>query len=261
MICFFNGQNKSFYVAEYGHSVLSEDKNIGTRIRETYLLHIVVSDTCRFSDFDAIAGQAFLIGKNLPHDFCVKAGYEHFWFSFDGERLPQLFSVFGISENKHMIFQISEFARVKEILYQSFDKTAQSKSECDAKSALLSVLPYLCTDASQNFSDIARAKLFLERNFQHRITMQQTANYVNLSEKHFCRKFKKAYAMPPQKYLLSVRMKRARKLLQESDLSVKAISESVGYLSQQTFSQVYKSYFGIPPKYTKYIDIKQTRNS
>lgn len=53
--------------------------------------------------------------------------------------------------------------------------------------------------------------------------------------------------MPPQKYLLKVRMERARELLLTGDMTVAETADSVGYTSPLTFSQMYKKYYGISP--------------
>lgn len=257
MICYFCGEDKDFFLTEYGHSIVNDERIIPPRVRDTYLLHVVLSGVCRFSEFDATAGQAFLISENKLHDFSVGPGYEHFWFAFGGERVSYLLSLFGLSEKNHVLLNGTDHARVREILYRSFEKASQNGDENEAKSVLLAVLPYFkSTKNSEKFSDSERAKLFIERNFGHRITMRQTADFVCLSEKHFCRKFKMQYGIPPQKYLLSVRMKHARELLRNTDLSVCAVAESVGYCSPQTFSQIYKEYYGFSP--TKHEDAPET---
>lgn len=59
MICYFCGEDKDFFLTEYGHSIVNDERIIPPRVRDTYLLHIVLSGVCRFSEFDATAGQAF----------------------------------------------------------------------------------------------------------------------------------------------------------------------------------------------------------
>ena len=248
MIHFFDSASDAFYINEFGHSALCETHRVGPRVRSTYLLHIVISDVCRFSEFDVKSGEAFLISKDKKHDFTVNSGYEHFWFGFGGEKVPQLFSVFGIAENRHVHFYISDFPRIKELLYTSFERLSKEKSHADVSGTLFSVLPYLHENESmRTYSDVMRAKLFLERNYRHEITMLDAARHVSLSEKHLCRKFKSAFGMPPQKYLLKVRMERARELLLTGDMTVAETADSVGYTSPLTFSQMYKKYYGISP--------------
>ena len=52
-------------------------------------------------------------------------------------------------------------------------------------------------------------------------------------------------------------MKHARELLRNTDLSVCAVAESVGYRSPQTFSQIYKEYYGFSP--TRHADVPDTK--
>lgn len=248
MIHFFDGEDDGFYITEYGHSVVDGIRVVGPRVRNCYLLHIVISDVCRFSEFDVMGGEAFLISKDKKHDFTVNDGYEHFWFCFDGTGISRLLSVFGISDNRHIHFYISDFGRVKDILYTTFAELHRTKSEVAAKSALLSVLPYMREKDGVGRTDVMRARLFIERNYRHKISMCDVAKHIAISEKHLCRKFKKEFGMPPQKYLVKVRMERANELLRSGEMTVGEVADSVGYDSPLTFSQMYKRHFGISPR-------------
>ena len=248
MIHFFEGENDGFYITEYGHSVVEKTRVIGPRVRNGYLLHIVISDVCRFSEFDVTGGEALLIAKNKKHDFTVNARYEHFWFCFDGDNVTKLLSVFDIADNRHIHFYISDFERVKDILFTTFAELHKTKSEVAAKSALLSVLPYMREKDGVGRTDVMRAKLFIERNYRHKISMCDVAKHIAISEKHLCRKFKREFGIPPQKYLINVRMERANELLRSGEMTVGEVADSVGYDSPLTFSQMYKRHFGIPPR-------------
>ena len=91
------------------------------------------------------------------------------------------------------------------------------------------------------------AKKFIDNNYQHHISICQVAENVNLSEKYLCKLFKKALFVSPQQYLIETRMKMARKLLENTDISIKAVAENVGFPSQFAFSTAFKKYYKIPP--------------
>ena len=77
--------------------------------------------------------------------------------------------------------------------------------------------------------------------------MTHLASLVHLSEKHFCKKFKKAYGIPPRHYLSRLRMHRAAELLSSTDMKVREVAASVGYPSQLNFSDAFLSHFGRRP--------------
>ena len=67
-----------------------------------------------------------------------------------------------------------------------------------------------CTDA-------AMAKTFIDNNYQRKISMEDTASFVCLSEKYMCTRFKQTYGIPPKQYLQDIRMKKAMSLLVNTD--------------------------------------------
>ena len=78
----FNKDNSYFYLTEFGYNYLIKHRNEPPRIRNDYLLHIVIKDTLHFSAFDVPEGKALLICKGQKHHFNVSPGYEHYWFGF-----------------------------------------------------------------------------------------------------------------------------------------------------------------------------------
>ena len=55
----------------------------------------------------------------------------------------------------------------------------------------------------------------------------------------------------PINYLIRIRLSKAKELLESSKLSVKEISEAVGYKDPYYFSKLYKKYYGKSPSKTR----------
>lgn len=242
------------FVTEFGHSRIFSEKTVGPWTRSVYILHFVVNGNCRFSGFDANAGQAFLISKGKLHSFTVDDGYEHYWVAFDGELCKGLFNLADLPIDKHCLLEMIDSRYVAELLQDAFDRAASLSRDAGAKlalSALLSMIPLLMKAKSVvqkgQTSYAEEAALFMRSNLHRDITMVQVANMVNISEKHLCRLFIKRFGMPPQQYLRKLRMEQARQLLTHTSLPVKSISNSVGYKSQSSFSASFCDYFGVSP--------------
>jgi len=235
---------------EFAYSKPEKHREVGPYVRNTYLMHIVTKGVCRFCDFDAYEGEAFIISKNKLHSFVVEPEYEHYWFSFDVNGITDEFSDSGILSDEHMLFEISDFEYLKAMLENGM-KYADSSLRV-AHSVFKSVLPLLKAKNNsvrkkekEELSFIA--KKFIDNNYQDNITMEIVAGYVCVSEKYLCRKFKTRFGIPPQQYLLSVRMKQAKRLIKDTELKIKEISSSVGYKSQLTFSYAFKNFTGMSP--------------
>jgi AraC-like DNA-binding protein len=249
MICYFDGMDENLYVTELGHSKPSKPRTIEPRIREEYLLHIVINGCCKFCEFDVPSESALLISRNVKHSFSADVGFEHYWIGFGGKLASKLLIDHGLSADKHAHLQFSSFPFVHDLLELAHKRCCETANEQIALSTLNACMGLL-SDKQMQISkpnDIERAIRFMENNYHRKITMEQISEYVNLSEKHLCRKFTQNMGIPPQKYLLRIRMEAARQFLLNSDLKVKEIAYSVGYDSPLSLSAMYKQFYGISP--------------
>jgi AraC family transcriptional regulator len=64
---------------------------------------------------------------------------------------------------------------------------------------------------------------------------------------HFCRVFKKATGISPHQYVMKARLDKAQLMLVQTDLTLAAISDAMGFTSQSHFSRAFRSYAGISP--------------
>ncbi|KIL40521.1 hypothetical protein SD70_13250 [Gordoniibacillus kamchatkensis] len=88
---------------------------------------------------------------------------------------------------------------------------------------------------------------YIQANFDKDISLGGIADKLNMDPSYVSRLFKHEISMNFMEYLISLRLERAKKLLLESSLSVKAIGESVGYANQQSFNRIFKKYEGLTP--------------
>ena len=251
-IHFYQEKNKDINIREFAYSYSDRTKTVGPYVRDTYLLHIVISEVCHFCDFDAPEGSAFIIAKDSLHSFCIDKGYSHYWFSMEGEGLEKEFKKYGLSLKKHTLYEIKNFEYVKDILNVAMN---YADNDIDvAYSAFRCVLSMIQPKQENNkhrddeFYIAITAKRFMDNNYQHGINMEDVAKFIRISEKYLYRKFKECFHISPQQYLLSVRIERAKILLENTDFKIKEISASVGYKSQLTFTNAFKNKMGVCPE-------------
>ncbi len=92
-----------------------------------------------------------------------------------------------------------------------------------------------------------KIKRFLERNSFKKTTLNDAAGAVFLSPKYLSRYFKDQTGQTFSGYKLDLKMKKAKKLLSGSGLTVDSISRSLGYSNVESFSRIFSKREGMPP--------------
>ena len=78
-------------------------------------------------------------------------------------------------------------------------------------------------------------------------TLKSAADYVGLNEKYFSTKFTKETGMTFSTYLTSVRLEKAKRLMESTDLRMYEISDRVGYHNVEHFNRMFKKAYGTSP--------------
>jgi DNA-binding response OmpR family regulator len=79
------------------------------------------------------------------------------------------------------------------------------------------------------------------------LSIHDISQRLNLSVSTFERIVKKAYKMPPNRYILNRRLEKANLLLSSTDLPIKEISMTMGFNSVSYFTKCYKALYGFSP--------------
>jgi transcriptional regulator GlxA family with amidase domain len=77
--------------------------------------------------------------------------------------------------------------------------------------------------------------------------IQQLAEVGAISVAYFAREFKKAFGLPPHRYLLTRRIERATALLRDTDPPVTEIALQTGWTSLGTFGRIFRDIPGASP--------------
>jgi AraC-like DNA-binding protein len=77
--------------------------------------------------------------------------------------------------------------------------------------------------------------------------IHQLAQVSAVSPAYFAREFKKAFGLPPHRYLLTRRIERATALLRDTDQSITEIALQTGWTSLGTFGRIFRDITGASP--------------
>jgi transcriptional regulator GlxA family with amidase domain len=77
--------------------------------------------------------------------------------------------------------------------------------------------------------------------------IHRLADVSAVSVAYFAREFKKAFGLPPHRYLLTRRIERATTLLRDTDLPITDIALQTGWTSLGTFGRIFRDITGASP--------------
>src|SRR6266853_1614780 len=94
---------------------------------------------------------------------------------------------------------------------------------------------------------LIKTATLMEANVEEPLPLEELASYVGVSRRQLERLFKRYLGRVPTRYYLELRLRRARELLLQTDLSVMDITVACGFQSPPHFSKCYRGLFGYPP--------------
>jgi len=88
---------------------------------------------------------------------------------------------------------------------------------------------------------------YIEENYTEKITIDQLAEMICVSNYYFCHLFKQVTGKTLSEYINSVRVNAAEVLLKTSDMNITEVALAVGFNDINYFSRVFKKYKKYPP--------------
>ena len=94
---------------------------------------------------------------------------------------------------------------------------------------------------------VTRAKQYIADNVERAPTVEEVADYCHLSVRQLSRIFGQKEGMSTNEYIKLQQISRVRTLLQNSDMSLRRISERMNFASESYFSRFFKQHTGMTP--------------
>jgi len=101
----------------------------------------------------------------------------------------------------------------------------------------------------RGLSPAARARVLelIDARLDRGISIDELAREADLSPSYFTRAFKQTIGRPPYQHILSLRLARARRLLEEPGARLSDIAFRTGFADQAHFTRLFKREFGVTP--------------
>lgn len=130
-------------------------------------------------------------------------------------------------------------------------KNGREKKEVEER---IEMVPSAVADAA-----VKQALRYIDRYFYQDLTLTCVSEQVHMHPNYFGTLFKKETGVSYLSYLTSVRMDKAKELLDKTDLKIYEIGQIVGYYSPKHFAKLFKKHTNMTPN--EYRERKRSQNT
>lgn len=204
-------------------------------------------------------GDIFILLKGMQVEYVASIDdpWEYYWIGFSGSNANEYLNRTSITNS--CVANCEENSKIPKIILNmcEISKTYNPSRSDDILllKELYSLLYALIEEFPKPFeykdkelhTYIQDALNFINSNYMHSITVQEIADYVNLSRSYLYKMFIKNLGISPQRYLINLRMYKATLLLKSTKLPIGEVANSVGYSDSLLFSKTFSKHFSMSP--------------
>ncbi len=187
-------------------------------------------------------------------------------YSLQGDRAGNFplinFYAEGLSIEEHKIIKLrksdsytSDFERLHSIW-------KRGGGNAELFSVFYGIIARLEREESPYNRALKKSMEYLSQNiYSPDLTVEELARQANISQVYFRKIFKEAYGESPKQYIIDLRVRQAKQLLEENSITVTAVAEACGFSSVYHFCRLFKTETGYTPmEYCSFVD-GETRKS
>jgi AraC-like DNA-binding protein len=203
-------------------------------------------------------GTCFFLFPGVWHRYRPdpESGWEEYWIGFKGSYPDQLMNKGFFSSDFPVVS-----AGLNDTLLNLFNKILDNVRAgaigyhqviSGITLQLLGLVHALSHQKDNNrdvdFQSIEKAKFYLREHLEGSLDIQELVRSLSMSYSKFRKMFKQATGQSPNQYHLTLRLDKARELLNTTHLNVTEVAYQLGFESVFYFSKLFKKKNGVSPK-------------
>lgn len=192
------------------------------------------------------AGQLYIFYPNEPQLYSFAPFSSYYWLHFTGTGAAKILADLEL-ENALYSLKLDQFFLDEFMQIQNFCSLGGIAFDTFLAGHLMSILANI-----SRYSKISDTRIYkviaAMQNFEESYTNSEYAQMCDMSEYHFIRKFKQITGLTPHRYKEQLIVQRAIVLLNEANLNISQIAQSLGFENPLYFSRMFKKATGFSPK-------------
>ena len=202
-----------------------------------------------------VNGKPFIMEKGkmyLIRPFSIKSAtppesFSHYYMHFNIKGMPfNMLDYYNIEDNVE--YTIQEIDLFKRLLRHFHDKGLNKQLITHGVfSLLLSKFFKENTQINPYISRFEPVLKYIDDNICKNITLEELAEIMHMNMVYFATIFQKTFKTSPIKYVIEKKMLFAQQLLASQKMTIREISDNLGYTNEYYFSAAFKHTMGISP--------------
>lgn len=239
-----------FYPLYVGHFYYAVDYQLQRNSFDSYLIMYIKKGQCIVCQdsrtFTAKTNQIVLLDCYIPHSYTTDTGWEAEWLHFDGPLAREYYNLIVNTVGYNITLQ--DPTRFQEALHRIYDMFIENSvtKEVLLNKYITDLLTELILSKDKEINQVRKedmieaATTYINEHLTEEISLDSLADMVSLSPYYFIRLFKKQIGLTPHDYIITARINHAKFLLKTTDISIKEICFSTGFLSESSFCSTFK---------------------
>ena len=236
-----------------GFNRLPDTVNIAPMLRTSYIIHYVTKGKGYYNGRPVSAGQGFLIYPGHIEQYYADPSdpWELLWIVSEDENMEKLSQAYA-ADPQTQIFSYDYIPTV----CTAMDTLSAMQETLQSPSVLLELFLHIWNHQNRRPMQtqlptnhyVEFALDYIHMNYQSSVTIQELTTLLGISQPYLFRIFKQATGKSPKTYLGDYRLFQAKKLLENTSMSVTEIANSVGYPDILAFSRFFTAREGLSPR-------------
>ncbi|WP_138493381.1 AraC family transcriptional regulator [Paenibacillus pinistramenti] len=201
--------------------------------------------------------QLIVIPADTPHSYWAEsaAPWTIYWFHFNGEQAGSYAALLG-GRPGPLTLSPQDSEKFIALFHQCFDLLSTGEYSVSRQILAMQTAAYAISslgllvdraEEDRQMQYIHKAIHLMNLRLEQTLTLDEIAQYTQISKQHLNHLFKSEVGFAPVDYYLRLKMRRAGQLLDLTTLSVKEVCHSLGFKDPYYFSRLFHKIIGMSP--------------
>ena len=229
-----------------GYSADPAVTRFGPAVRYKYIIHYVLSGEGFFNGNRVKSGDGFLITPGMKEEYYPDElnPWSFLWIISEDTAMKSYFDLMGANPETN-IFRTEKLDEIEVLAARIKNSQNALANTSELSEMFLHIVNSKITkslSAPKTVSYFEFSRNHIETNLHLSIEVADLCRLLGVTQPYIYKIFKSNTGMSPKQFINECKMKKARKMLSETELSISAISDALGFSNPLDFSKFFKKH-------------------